>query len=96
MPLSRQQVHHIAKLCRIGMTEDDLDRMQAGLSHILETFQVLQETDTENVPPTGHSAALESVMRPDEPRLSSDREDVLSNAPLREGDLIRVKLVLEE
>ena len=96
MPLSPQHVQHIARLCRIGMTKDDLERMQAELSHILETFQVLQELDTEGVPPTAHSAALESVMRPDEPRPSSDREDILANAPLREGDLLRVKVVLEE
>ena len=96
MPLPREEVQHIASLCRIGMTEEDLATMPEQLSHILELFQVLQEIDTEGVPPSHHSVSSETVMRQDEPRPSLDKEDVLSNAPQREGDLLRVNVVLEE
>ena len=96
MPLSREDVQHIAALCRIGMTEEDLETMPGQLSQILELFQVLQELDTEGVEPTGHSASLETVMRPDESGPSLPREDTLANAPQREGDLIQVKVILEE
>ena len=96
MPLTREEVQHIASLCRIGMTDEDLEMMTDQLSHILELFQVLQELDTEDVSPTGHSVSLETVMRADVPRPSISREDVLANAPRREGDLFRVKIVLEE
>ena len=96
MVLTRQQVQHIATLCRIGMSEEDLKSMPEQLSHILELFQVLQEVDTEDVPPTGHSASLETVMRGDEPRPSIGAEDALANAPQTEGQLFRVKVVLEE
>ena len=96
MPLSREEVQHIATLCRIGMTEADLATMPQELSHILELFEVLQELNTDNVPPTDHSVSSETVMRPDEPRTSLSKEDVLSNAPRREGDLLRVNVVLEE
>lgn len=96
MPLTREEIQHIAALCRIGMTEDDLERMPEELSHILELFQNLQELDTEGVSATGYSVAQETVMRPDEPRPSSSTEDVLANAPRREGNLFRVNLVLEE
>ena len=96
MPLPREEIQHIAALCRVGMTEEDLATMPEQLSHILELFQVLQEIDTEGVPPADHSVSSETVMRPDEPRPSLDKEDVLSNAPQREGDLLRVNVVLEE
>lgn len=96
MTLSREEVGHIAALCRIGMTDEDLDVMPEQLSHVLEMFQTLQELDTEDVPPTGHSVSVETVMRSDESHPSASPENVLANAPQRDGDLFRVKVVLEE
>ena len=96
MPLTREEVQHIAALCRIGMTEEDLEKMPEELSRILELFQALQELDTDEGPPTGHSVSVETVMRADEPRPSYAGEETLSNAPQQDGDLFRVKPVLEE
>ena len=96
MPITREEVQHIAALCRIGMTEDDLEKMPQQLSHILELFQVLEGLDTEDVPPTGHFGSLETVMRTDASRPSMPRDDVLANAPQQQGNLFRVKVVLEE
>ena len=96
MPLTREEVQHIATLCRIGMTDEDLDTMSEQLSHILEMFRALDELDTEGVAPSGHSMSLETVRRPDEPRDSFPREDILRNAPREDGDMFRVKVVLEE
>ena len=78
MPLSREEVQHIATLCRIGMSEEELEQFRQQLSHILEQFEVLQQVDTTDIPPTGHSVALETVMREDEPR---EARDVSGNAP---------------
>lgn len=96
MPLTREEVIHIATLCRLGLSEEEIALFQQQLSNILEQFEVLKEVDTENVEPTGHSVALHSVMREDEPRPCYDKEDILANAPLREGDFFRVKAVLED
>ena len=96
MALTREDVQHIAALCRIGMTDEDLDVMPEQLSHVLEMFQTLQEMDTDNVPPTGHSVSVGTVMRADESSDSFSSENVLANAPQRDGDLFRVKVVLEE
>lgn len=96
MPLSREEIIHLGTLARIGLTEEEIQRLQGQLSNILEQFRVLQEVNTQGVEPTGHSVALESVMRPDQPRPSMPVEDVLANAPRREDDLFRVKVVLEE
>jgi len=96
MPLSREEVTHIATLCRLGLSEEEIERLREQLSNILEQFEVLKEVDTEGVEPTGHSVALQTVMREDEPRPCCDKEDILANAPVREDDYFRVKAVLEE
>ncbi len=96
MKLSREDVLHIATLCRLGVTEADVDKFREQLSNILENFEALQKVDTNNVPPTAQSIPLQSVMRTDEVAPSLPPEDVLANAPRREGDFFRVKAVLEE
>jgi aspartyl-tRNA(Asn)/glutamyl-tRNA(Gln) amidotransferase subunit C len=96
MPLDRTEVEHLALLARIGLTDEEAQLFTEQLSHILEQFEVLQELDTSGVLPTGHAADLNSVTRADVSEVSLNRDDVLSNAPRREGDLIRVKAVLED
>ncbi len=95
MSLTREEVQHIALLARVGLAPEELERHRTQLSDILEHFHVLQEIDTEGVPPTGQSVPLESVMRDDEPSASMSKEDVLANAPNREEDYLRVRAVLE-
>ena len=95
MQLSGEEVRHIALLARVGMTDEEIERMRDQMSKILEHFQVLQQVDTEGVEPTGHSVDVETVMREDEVAPSGSLEEVLANVPRREGDLIRVKRVLE-
>ena len=95
MRLSIEEVRHIALLARVAMTDEELERMRDEMSNILEHFDVLQEVDTEGVEPTAHTANVRSVMRDDEVRPSAGKEDVLSNAPRREDDFLRVRAVLE-
>ena len=65
--LSQDEVQHMALLCRLGLSEDDIERFRHQLSDILENFQVLDQVDTGDVPPTGHSVTVQNVMRDDEP-----------------------------
>ena len=96
MPLERSQVEHIASLARIGLTEEEIEMCGEQLSQILEQFEVLNELDTSGVTPTGHAGGLQTVMRDDLAEDSLDSEDVLKNAPRREGEFFRVNAVLEE
>ena len=93
--LTTEEVRHIALLARIGMEDDEVEEMRGQLSDILEQFEALSSVDTGDLEPTGHSVDLLSVMREDMARPSFAREDALANAPNRQGDLIRVKAVLE-
>ena len=96
MSLTREEVLHIARLARVGLTEDDVAKFQEQLSGILDHFEALQALDTEDVPPTSHPLPLENVTRPDEVKPSLDRADVLANAPLADEGAFRVQAVLEE
>ena len=95
MKISREEVLHIARLARVGLSEDEITRLSEQLSNLLENFEVLQQVNTDDVPPTAQSVALQSVMREDEVAPSFPPEDILANAPQREEDCFRVKPVLE-
>ncbi len=95
MSLTPEEVRHIARLARVGLSDDEVLRIQSQLSQILDYFARLQEVDTENVPPTAQTLAMHNVMREDEPQPSIDKEEVLANAPRREDDHFRVRAILE-
>ncbi|MBI4185917.1 MAG: Asp-tRNA(Asn)/Glu-tRNA(Gln) amidotransferase subunit GatC [Chloroflexi bacterium] len=95
MKLTREEVLHIARLARLGLTDAEVDRLREQLSNILENFEILQQVDTAGVPPTSHTVAIKNVMRPDEVADSLPPEQVLANAPQRDGDYFRIQAVLE-
>ena len=95
MKLSREEVLHIARLARLGLTEEEVNRLGEQLSNILENFEILQQVDTSDVPPTAQSIALQNVMRNDEVAPSLSPSEILANAPRKEGDCFRVRAVLE-
>ncbi|PKB66140.1 MAG: asparaginyl/glutamyl-tRNA amidotransferase subunit C [SAR202 cluster bacterium Io17-Chloro-G4] len=96
MPLDRADVEQIAILARIGLTSEEVEMFREQLSDILEQFETLKDVDTTGVAATGHSGQLQTVLRDDVPEDSLEQDQVLSNAPRREGPLFRVKAVLEE
>ncbi len=96
VPLSREEVLHIATLARVGLSAEDVTRFQEQLSQILDHFDVLRVIPTDDILPTTHTLPLESVMADDEPRPSLPRDAVLANAPLTEEGHLRVRAVLEE
>ncbi|MSQ25693.1 MAG: Asp-tRNA(Asn)/Glu-tRNA(Gln) amidotransferase subunit GatC [Dehalococcoidia bacterium] len=96
MPLSREDVLHIASLCRIGMDADDVERMRQQLSHILDQFEVLKQADTAGVSLSANPSERSSVFRDDVSRPSLSQEDVLRNAPQQQEGHLRVKAILED
>ena len=95
MSISREQVEHVARLARLGLSEDETERFQQQLSQILDTMRALDALDTAAIPPTAQVIPLQTVMRDDEVRPSLPVEAVLRNAPRREGDFFKVPPVLE-
>ena len=94
--ISREEVLHVARLARVGVSDEDVERLIRQLSNILENFTALQKVDTEGVPPTSQSIPLLNVMKQDEIRPSLSQDEVLKNAPQLEGEFFRIRAVLEE
>ena len=94
--ISAEDVRHVARLARLALSEDELQRMRAEMSAILDYMDKLRSLDTKGVEPTSHSIPLSNVMREDEPVPSSPRDDMLANAPDRDGDTFRVPRIIEE
>ena len=95
MKLTREEVLHIALLARLGLTETEVDRLSKQLSNILENFEVLQQVDTSDVPPTAQSIPLQNVVKDDKVVASLPQSQILANAPRKDGDFFRVRAVLE-
>ena len=95
MKLSREEVLHIALLARLGLTESDVETFKEQLSNILENFEVLEQVDTIDVPPTAQSITLQNVMKDDEASTSLTPSEILANAPQSEEDFFKVRAVLE-
>ena len=93
--LTIEEINQISVLTRIAMTDNELDLMRTQMSAILDSVAILNEVNTENVEPTGHSVDVKSVMRDDEKQDSLTQEETLLNAPQREGSFIRIRAVLE-
>jgi aspartyl-tRNA(Asn)/glutamyl-tRNA(Gln) amidotransferase subunit C len=90
MAISREEVLHVAKLARLALTEEELERFGAQLADILEAVGKVSELDLEGVPPTSHPLDLVNVFGEDEPRPSLSREDALANAPDPDGGFFGV------
>jgi len=71
----------VAKLARLRLSEAEVEKMAGELSGILEHVDRIGELDLDDVPPTSHVVDLENVLRPDEPRPSWPRDEVLAQAP---------------
>ena len=94
--ITRADVEQVADLARLHLSDEELDRMQAQLTHILEAIDTLQSVDTSRVGPTASVIQLENVMRDDVVVPGIGREAALANAPLRDDPFLRVPTVLEE
>lgn len=95
MALTHEDVLHIARLARIDLTPEDVDRFATQLSSILNHFQALAALDTDDVEPTAHPLPLSNVMRNDSVTPSLSQDDALANAPRAEDGYFRVRAVLE-
>jgi len=79
--LDRDQVLHVARLAQLALTEEEVTRMAAELSKVLDHIEKIRELDLEGVPPTSHVVDVVNALRADEPRPSLALEVALASAP---------------
>ena len=90
MAITRDDVLHVARLARLALRDDEVERLGTELNAILEAVGKVSELDLADVPPTSHPLDLANVWDEDEPEPSLSVEEAFANAPEREGDGFRV------
>jgi aspartyl-tRNA(Asn)/glutamyl-tRNA(Gln) amidotransferase subunit C len=88
--ISRDEVLHVARLARLALSDEEVERLGAQLNAILEAVGKVSELDLADVEPTAHPLELVNVWANDDPRESLSVEDALANAPDREAGFFRV------
>jgi aspartyl-tRNA(Asn)/glutamyl-tRNA(Gln) amidotransferase subunit C len=79
--ITRDDVLHVARLARLELSDEEVERFGGQLSAILDAVGKVSELDLEDVPPTSHPLDLVNVLGEDVPRASLSREEALANAP---------------
>jgi aspartyl-tRNA(Asn)/glutamyl-tRNA(Gln) amidotransferase subunit C len=90
MAISRNEVLHVARLARLDLSDEEVERFREQLNAILEAVGKVSEVDLSDVEPTAHPLDLVNVWADDEARPCLPVEEALENAPDREGALFRV------
>ena len=93
--IDRETVIHVARLARLGLSEQDVETFRTQLSSILQNIAILQEADVSGVSPTAHASRLTNIMHADTPQPSYPPEVLLANAPDQEDNCLKVNAVLE-
>jgi aspartyl-tRNA(Asn)/glutamyl-tRNA(Gln) amidotransferase subunit C len=88
--IDRDQLLHVARLARLELREEEVERLGAQLNDILAAVSKVSELDLSDVPPTSHPLDVVNVWADDEPRPCLSVEDALANAPEREGSYFKV------
>jgi aspartyl-tRNA(Asn)/glutamyl-tRNA(Gln) amidotransferase subunit C len=92
--LSRSDVEHVAHLARLGLTDEELARLEGQLNHILDQYAVLAEVPTDDIAPTAQTIELENILRDDVVTASLPADVALAGAPERAGDLFVVPAIM--
>ncbi len=94
--LTREDAAYVARLARIDLTEEELDLYAVQLAAVLDHAASVAALDTSGVAPTAHPLPLRNVLRPDEPRPSLPRDEILAQAPAVEDGRFKVPRILGE
>ena len=95
MKVTEKDVEHVAKLARLGLSEEEKKIFTEQLNRILEYADRINQLPTEGVEPTSHTLPLRNVFREDRVIPSEDPESILANAPAHEAHMFRVPRILE-
>ncbi len=96
MPITRDEVAHLARLSRLALGEQELDHLAGQLDQIIGAVARVQEVTADDIPPTSHALPITNVYRPDEIRPCLTPEQALAGAPASEEQRFRVPRILEE
>jgi len=88
-------VEHIAKLARLGLSEEEKKLFGKQLNDILGYAENLQKLNTDDIPPTAHALPMKNILREDKVIPCTNTEDILKNAPDQSENMFRVPRIME-
>ncbi len=94
--ITSEDVRKVAKLARIELSGEEVETYTTQLEKILGYFEELEEVETADVPPTARAVEVLNVVRDDSVKVTTIREDLLDQAPQREGSFFRVPKILSD
>jgi aspartyl-tRNA(Asn)/glutamyl-tRNA(Gln) amidotransferase subunit C len=95
MAIDRKTVEKVAKLARLQLTNEELDRYGGQLGAILDYIAKLEKLDVAGLEPLAQAVDTRNVFRADEPWPSLSRDAALRNAPEKTGDFFIVPKIIE-
>ena len=95
MNVTKKEVEHVAKLARLGLTEEEKELFTKQLSDILALADSLKKVNTDNIEPTSHAIPMKNVLREDKAIPFKDVDAILANAPDEEDHMFRVPRIME-
>ena len=96
MPITRDEVAHLARLSRLALSDEELDHLAPQLDQIITSVAQVQEVAADGIPPTTHATGIDNVFRADEPSPCLTPEEALSGAPEVELQRFKVPRILGE
>ena len=94
--IATDTVKHVAYLVRLGIKEEEAQAFSGQFTAIIDYFHLLNEVNTDEVPPATGIAGVHGVMRADEVQPSMSRQEFLENVPHKDGVFVQVPLVFDE
>ena len=91
--ISKEEVQHIAKLARLGLSDEEIERFQKELSAVLDYIEKLKEVDISGVAPASHAILVENIKRKDEVKTKTPGKKLMEAAPAAERGFLKVKSV---
>ena len=96
MKVTVKDVEHVAKLARLGLTEEEKKRFTEQLSRILDYAESINKLDTKNASPTSHAIPMKNVFRSDRSVPCDVLPEIMANAPKQENNMFSVPRIMEQ
>ena len=96
MTISKKDVEHVAKLARLGLSDEEKSLFTEQLSKILGYAETINKLDTDKIEPTSHAIPMKNVLREDKVKPCKDLKSIMANAPAEEDNMFSVPRILEE
>ncbi|MFA5303756.1 MAG: Asp-tRNA(Asn)/Glu-tRNA(Gln) amidotransferase subunit GatC [Candidatus Nanoarchaeia archaeon] len=92
--IDKEKVRHVAKIARINLTEEEVDKFSRQLNDVIESFAILDELDVEEIAPSFHPIRTENILRDDEVKKCLKKDEIFKLACHKENDYFKAPKIV--